>query len=84
MCNCDCGMEKREKWQYIETARNLEIAHRIRAELVCCDIYDRVQEEMEQDGMPNSIARAILRDEWHDICYWGEAAAKLAETYGEE
>lgn len=84
MCNCDCEMEKREKWQYIEMARNLEIAHRIRAELVCCDIYDRLQDEMEHETNINPIGRAILRDEWHGICYWGEAAAKLAETYGEE
>lgn len=40
-----------------------EIAARIRAELVCCDCYDG-----SGDIPPG-----------HAICYWGEAAARLAE-----
>ena len=39
------------------------IAHRIRAELVCCDTFDGTG--TWPDG--------------HALCYWGEAAARLAE-----
>lgn len=66
--------------------RQVEVAFRIRAELVCCDIYEKVQQEaarLEKEGHPgphqNAIGRAILRKEWHDLCYWGEAAARIAE-----
>jgi hypothetical protein len=49
------------------------IAFRIRAELVCCDIYGRVaRKELTFDEARNS------RD-WHDLCYWGEASAQIAE-----
>lgn len=43
-----------------------DIAERIRAELVCCDIYD-------QDAGTNRAGRT------HGICFWGEASARLAE-----
>lgn len=62
------------------------IAFRIRAELVCCDIYGRIQREavrLEKEGHPDghqsAIAQAILHMKWHDICYWSEAAARIAE-----
>ena len=64
------------------------IAFRIRAELVCCYIYDGVQKEAArgvQEGVPdgyeiqNAIGRAIIRGDWHDLCYWAEAAAQIAE-----
>lgn len=42
-------------------------AYRIRAELVCCDVY---QQDHDTD-------RAGTR---HAICFWGEAAAQIAET----
>lgn len=42
------------------------IATRIRAELVCCTIADT--------GDPDHA-----RETGHDICYWGEMAARLAE-----
>lgn len=76
-----------------------EVAYRIRAELVCCDIYERVQKEavkigrsMEpvdpkdahlggpaEFGFQGAVANAILRGDWHDICYWSEASARIAE-----
>lgn len=63
-----------------------KVAYRIRAELVCCNIYDRVREEavrLEDEGSPeghqSAIGNAILRKDWHDLCYWGEAAARIAE-----
>lgn len=49
------------------------IAYRIRAELVCCDIYDEVQAGRRKH--PDRGASS------HTICYWGEAAARLAEEY---
>lgn len=42
------------------------IAYEIRAELVCCDILDTKD--------PGRAERT-----GHAICYWGEAAARLAE-----
>jgi hypothetical protein len=53
--------------------RGRDIAYRIRAELVCCDIYDRVN----SGEMTLSDVKAT-RD-WHDLCYWGEASAQVAE-----
>ena len=55
------------------------LAYRIRAELVCCDIFERVQRD---GGDENAIGNAIQRNEWHEICYWGEAAARLVEEEG--
>ena len=55
------------------------LAYRIRAELVCCDIFERGQRD---GGDENAMGRAILRNEWHEICYWGEAAARLVEEEG--
>jgi hypothetical protein len=46
-----------------------DIAHRIRRELVCCDVYDR-------DQGTNRAGRT------HAICFWGEAGARLAEATG--
>lgn len=63
-----------------------EIAYRIRAELVCCHVYDNVQKEaahLEKQGVPQphqaAIGRAVIRGDWHDLCYWAEAAAQIAE-----
>jgi len=52
-----------------------DAAHRIRAELVCCDIYDKVNGAREM-----TFEAAIASKEWHDVCYWGEVAARLAES----
>lgn len=81
--------------------RNIQddVAFRIRAELVCCDIYERIRRDaLEIDksmepvdpaagrptgstdfGIQGAMGRAILRRDWHDLCYWGEAAARIAE-----
>lgn len=54
------------------------IAYRIRAELVCCRIYDRVNDDHEL-----TLREAINSPgRWHDLCYWGEAAARIAEEWG--
>lgn len=62
-----------------------DIACRIRAELVCCDIFDRAAEFRRDPvyfGESWELARQL--DEFighHEICYWGEAAALIAEDY---
>lgn len=66
-----------------------QIAYRIRAELVCCDIYGVVQAEAaklkefdlcgDKKPVANAIGRAVNRGDWHEICYWGEASARIAE-----
>jgi hypothetical protein len=47
------------------------IANDIRAELVCCDIYDRAKGD---EKAINAAERS-----GHGICFWGEAAARIAE-----
>lgn len=56
--------------------RNLQrdVAVRIRAELVCCDIYARVNDKGEL-----TLFEAMNLTEYHDMCYWAEAAARIAE-----
>lgn len=54
-----------------QQAAGRQIAYRIRAELVCCKVFQRVQDgELSMGRMGGS----------HDLCYWGEAAARIAET----
>lgn len=56
------------------------IAERIRQELVCCDIYQRINHgSPSEDEWKNRMAHAVLNREWHDLCYWGEASARIAE-----
>jgi hypothetical protein len=50
----------------VERDLRARIAYRIRAELVCCDVYER-DHDTERAG------------ETHAICFWGEAAARIAE-----
>jgi len=52
------------------------IARKIRDELVCCDIYQRME-----DAGGNTYEWKKLRwsDEYHDICFFGEWAARIAE-----
>lgn len=50
------------------------VAGRIRAELVCCDIYARVN---DQDEM--TLFEAMTLTDYHDVCYWAEASARIAE-----
>ncbi|MES2155860.1 MAG: hypothetical protein V4510_12060 [bacterium] len=48
----------------------IDIADKIRRELVCCDAYDRHRDSRE-DGT-------------HAICFWGEASARLAQDLAKE
>lgn len=54
--------------------RHTDIAYRIRAELVCCDLYDRINVRKEL-----TLAEAMESKDWHDLCYWAEASARIAE-----
>lgn len=47
-----------------------QIAYRIRAELVCCDLFERTR---------NTPAWEEASEGPHAICYWSEAAARIAE-----
>jgi len=51
-----------------------DVAFRIRAELVCCNIYERVNDLKEL-----TLKSAQASQDWHDLCYWGEASARIAE-----
>lgn len=53
----------------VERELRRQIAYRIRAELVCCEIF-------EQTHDTPAWVRASQGP--HSICYWGEAAARLA------
>lgn len=61
-----------------------QIAENIRAELVCCDIYDKL-EPLRQEIARQQPGWGEAYAEWrdaiseHDICYWGEASARIAE-----
>ncbi len=65
-----------------ETAAR-RIADRIRAELVCCDIYGRLAPVLAAENASGLWAEVTdRRTQGHQICYWGEAAARLAEQEG--
>jgi hypothetical protein len=51
------------------------IANDIRAELVCCDIYERLHKILDDSG--DEVTDANTGG--HQICYWGEVAAQIAE-----
>ncbi len=63
------------------------IANEIRCELVCCRIFEQLaplrkrMEESDDGGLAVSAELTAAVGE-HGLCYWGEAAARLAE--GEE
>jgi predicted transcriptional regulator len=53
------------------------ISQRIREELVCCDIYQRFVE------LVDDAKQLELRQDpsWHEACFQGERAARIAEDY---
>lgn len=69
------------------------IAYLIRAELVCCDIYEKVagpfdaMDEGHHSVAEHKASRIAFRERrraaradgsWHHICYYGEWSARLA------
>lgn len=65
-----------------EKALRAKIAYDIRAELVCCDMYDQVQAYSKSKGDPAYIRFKDIPG-YHGICHWGEAAARIAENRSE-
>ena len=57
---------------HLETQRRV-LAYLIRSELVCCDSYDRHRPRTHDAPDPED------HPDFHAICYWGEAAARLVE-----
>lgn len=56
-----------------------KIAAKIRAELVCCDIYQRMEDAYDPE---DDTAWKTLRHgmDYHDICFFGEWSARIAEA----
>lgn len=69
MSKPDALTELRWEAQREERAR---IAYEIRAELVCCHIYDQAEGDVAAVAAAEESSRAI--------CFWGEAAARIAEN----
>lgn len=81
---------------YFPTVREDErsrVAYRIRAELVCCDIFTKLQALIPDDYDPANLAQmtainAAMREakkssDYHEICYYGGWAAAIAEQEDE-
>jgi len=52
------------------------IAEKIRAELVCCDIYQR----MEDANLNQEVWKQLRHsNDYHAICFYGEWSARIAE-----
>ena len=58
-----------------KTTLQQHIAAKIRAELVCCDIYERF------DSLASAEEQRALRQssDYHAICFYGEWSARIAE-----
>ena len=69
-----------------EAARvRAQVAEEIRVELVCCDVYDRLQpllSSAREAGAMVEVGDANTRG--HTICYWGEASARIARQHATE
>lgn len=78
---------------YFPTVREDErsrVAYRIRAELVCCDIFEKLQALIPDNYDPSDLAQmtainAAMREakkssDYHEICYYGGWAASIAEN----
>lgn len=62
-----------------EKALRAKIAYDIRAELVCCDMYDKVVEYSKSLGHPDYLHFEDIPG-YHGICHWGECAARIVEN----
>ena len=60
-----------------------KIAYDIRADLVCCDMYDQVQKVAAEYRARGQQLWNPTVEIWdyndHQICHWGECAARIAE-----
>lgn len=78
-CTCVCAKHDDVRAQ---------VAYRIRAELVCCDIYARMVATISErtwDPINGHDLTEFLNlkasADYHDICYFGEWAARLVESH---
>lgn len=64
------------------------IAEDIRSELVCCDIYQRMEGAYRdatgvtgghEEGMA-AMSRIMRSSDYHDICHYGEWSARIAQS----
>lgn len=65
------------------------VAGRIEAELVCCDLYERINSAKPEDHrltekhwsmLSPKVAAGQLGLDWHAICHWAGYAASLARS----
>lgn len=60
-------------------AERERIAARIEAELVCCDLYERIDAcGPDQKAVGDLIRDSREKYEYHAICHWGGYAAAIA------
>lgn len=73
--------------QEIRADERAKVAYRIRAELVCCDIYERMHQEALKGYWDNRMGTYVMPKSWrdlkrsadyHDLCYFGEWSARIA------
>lgn len=76
-----------ELFDVIRADERMRASNRITAELVCCDLYDRLNNSIpEQFGMSEGAWAALdgeavanlLGVRYHAICHWGGYAAAIA------
>lgn len=79
--------------QEIRADERAKVAYRIRAELVCCDIFERMQAEAEKATWDDRYGTYVMPKSWrdlkrssdyHDLCYFGAWAAAIALSGAEE
>lgn len=64
----------------VAAKQRAESAELIRRELVCCDIYQRLEERLTTDAKPTDSWRALrFSTEYHNICFYGEWSARIVE-----
>lgn len=63
---------------------NYNVAEKIRNELVCCDIYERLEMLRKQYGHSSEQHKKLkTSSDYHPICFYGEWAARIAERHEE-
>jgi hypothetical protein len=89
MRNRSTMLAKQAKDAYAQGIRDTaaKIALEIRCELVCCDVYDRLaplraEVEAVRPGWGEAYREWVDAIGEHDICYWSEASARIAESVG--
>lgn len=69
-----------EMFPVVRADEREKVAYRIEAELVCCDLYEQLN---NSDFSPHVLPRdaaGILGLDYHSICHWGGFAADVARS----